>query len=63
MRRTDIAHAMDDTVLLLERMRAARRELSLEGREYYGDSGTPTSGALRRQSMEVTRALARMRRP
>ena len=62
MRRTDIAHAIDDTVLLLERMRAALRELSLEARERY-EWGTPTSGALRRQSMEVTRALARMRRP
>lgn len=40
----------------------ARAELSAANREYY-ITGSKTSGALRRASLDLTRSLAQMRKP
>ena len=44
-------------------LRAAERLAAMIGSDEYPVSGTKYTGALRRASMDLTRALAEMRRP
>lgn len=60
MDKATIKAAIEDAQEFIRRARAVLDEKAEPG--YYG-CGTAKSGALRRQSLELTRALARMRNP
>lgn len=60
MREDALREAMDEAKVFLERGKAVLADK--ETMKYLSISGNGKTGALRRQSMELTRALARMRR-
>lgn len=66
MRQKAIEEAMAEARKFLNRAAGLLEKAVAERKDHGYErvlSGSPESGALRRQSMELTRALARMRRP